>query len=227
MADDKDRKSIPLEPDLITDEEERARAEVTNALRQFDRVQELVDLWITSDQPRRLRASVILDLQRLAVEGVSAFAGVYRASGVEIGGSRHKPPPAYVVPGLVEELCDYVDEHWGRSAIHLAAYVMWRLNWIHPFVDGNGRTSRALGYFLLCARLGARLPGTHSLPELIARDKGPYYAALEAADAAADEGRLDLSSLERLLERLLARQFVEVVNLAAGGASPEDPPKLH
>jgi hypothetical protein len=32
------------------------------------------------------------------------------------------------------------------TAIHLAAYLMWRLNWIHPFADGNGRTARMTSY---------------------------------------------------------------------------------
>jgi len=78
------------------------------------------------------------------------MAGNYRPSDIKIEGSRHQPVGAHLVPEKVEELCDYVNEHWDLSAIHLAAYVMWRLNWIHPFADGNGRTSRALSYLILC-----------------------------------------------------------------------------
>ena len=32
---------------------------------------------------------------------------------------------------------------------------------------GNGRTSRALSYLVMCARLGYRIPGTHTIPEQI------------------------------------------------------------
>jgi Fic family protein len=46
------------------------------------------------------------------------------------------------------------------TPIHLAAYLMWRLNWIHPFADGNGRTSRIISYVVLSIRAGAILPGT-------------------------------------------------------------------
>jgi Fic family protein len=45
----------------------------------------------------------------------------------------------------IEFMCDYVNDRWAEaSAVHLCAYVLWRLNWIHPFGDGNGRTARAI-----------------------------------------------------------------------------------
>lgn len=99
--------------------------------------------------------------------------------------------------------------HWDdRSPFHLAAYVMWRLNWIHPFVDGNGRTTRAVSYYVLCAKLGFHMPGVTTVPEMIAQNKDPYYTALEAADAAERQGRLDVSEMEHLLSDLLAKQMV-------------------
>jgi Fic family protein len=102
-------------------------------------------------------------------------------------------------------------------ALHLAAYVMWRINWIHPFDDGNGRTARAASYLVLCVKLGYRLPGKRSLLDLIVDNKQPYYAALEAADAArADNNRIDVSALEGLLERLLAAHLVGVLEEAKG-----------
>ncbi|MBL8221394.1 MAG: Fic family protein, partial [Bryobacterales bacterium] len=33
--------------------------------------------------------------------------------------------------------------------------VMWRLNWIHPFFGGNGRTARSASYLVLCASLNS------------------------------------------------------------------------
>jgi Fic family protein len=82
---------------------------------------------------------------------------------------------------MVEDLCDYVNGQWTtRTALHLAAYVMWRLNWIHPFTDGNGRTSRAASYLVLCLRLGYLLPGRRTIPDQIAEDRTRYYKALEA-----------------------------------------------
>jgi Fic family protein len=91
------------------------------------------------------------------------------------------------------------------------------MNWIHPFVDGNGRTSRAVSYLVLCVRLGYRLPGTTTIPEQISRNKDPYYQALEAADNANTSGKLDLTEMERLLESLLANQLVSVLDSARSG----------
>jgi len=84
---------------------------------------------------------------------------------------------------------------------------MWRLNWIHPFADGNGRTSRAVSYLGLSCGLNLELTGTITVPDLIVRDKIPYYDALDAADAAWKAGRLDVSDMETLIQRLLAEQL--------------------
>jgi Fic family protein len=84
--------------------------------------------------------------------------------------------------------------------------------------DGNGRTARALSYLLLCARLGYRLPGTNTIPEQISKDKTPYYKALEAADKEwAENKKVDLSVLEKLLGDLLANQLVSVHDQATSG----------
>ncbi len=168
-----ERKSKPLPAEIPTDLDEIARREARNALRQFDAVVEIINDALQSDRPFKLRPSTALELSRLAIEGTNEFAGVYRPHEIGIEGSKHQPPPAKDVPALVEEMCDYVSESWHRSPIHLAAYIMWRVNWIHPFSDGNGRTARALSYAALCIRMGYRLPGEKTIPAPIAEDKFP------------------------------------------------------
>ncbi len=222
-----DRHSQALAAELITDEAEKARREARNGILQFDHVTKLIEEFIDPERPFKLRPSTLLALNRTALDGINAYAGNYRPGPVTIGGSKHVPPGAHLVPELVEDLCDYVNLHWGdRSPIHLAAYVMWRLNWIHPFADGNGRTARAVSYLVLCVKSGMRLPGRKTIPEQIATNKRPYYDALESADEAARSGAMDLSALERLLSDLLAAQLVEVHQLAgeaaAGTRQPSD-----
>jgi Fic family protein len=96
---------------------------------------------------------------------------------------------------------------------------VWRLNWIHPFTDGNGRTSRAVSYLVLCVRLGYPLPGTNTIPEQIAADKRAYYDALEAADEVLKrDGRVDVTKLEKLLEAYLSAQLIGVIEQATGAS---------
>ena len=211
MSADNTRHSRARDAEIITDPDELARQEARNGLRQFDRVVEMVEYFVHSERSFKLRPSQLLDLHRIALDGISSYAGNWRPAGIEIGGSKHQPVGAHQVPEMVEELCDYVNENWHvRSAIHLSAYVMWRLNWIHPFTDGNGRTSRAVSYFVLCMRTGYLLPGKKTIPDQIAADRTPYYRALEAADQAAKGGVVDLAQMEELLSELLANQLLAV-----------------
>lgn len=220
QADD-DRHSQAASPELITDPYAKARREARNGLRQFDTAVEVIDHWLKQpERPFRLRPSLVQHLHRVALDGLSAFAGNWRPAGVTIQGSKHEPVGAHLVAEHVEEMCDYVNDEWdAKPAIHLSAYVMWRLNWIHPFDDGNGRTSRMLSYVVLCIRSGQQLPGKNTIPEQISRDKKSYYHALDAADAACKEGRIDVARLEELLSGLLANQLLEAYKTATGSTN--------
>jgi Fic family protein len=104
-----------------------------------------------------------------------------------------------------------VHENWtiGDDPMMLPAYALWRLNWIHPFVEGNGRTARAACYYLICLKAGGILPGKKIVPERIRENRGPYYAALEAADKHWDNGDFDVSELAGFLGNLLKDQLAE------------------
>ncbi|MEM7729317.1 MAG: Fic family protein [Pseudomonadota bacterium] len=163
-------------------------------------------------QRYRLRPSTILALHRAAVDGIDAYAGAYRPGGVTISRSHHAPPPADAVAEMVEDLCDWVNDHWDdRAPTELAARVLWEICWIHPFTDGNGRTARAVAYLVLLVAYGLVLPGTLTVPEQISEDRRPYYAALEAADTARDEtGVADVSAMAAYLEGMVERQLETV-----------------
>jgi Fic family protein len=219
------RHSKADEPELIKDPEERAHAEAANGLRQFDAgkaaAQEAIDRISSGDYRFRLRPSLIMGLHREALEGINRFAGAYRPGAVSITKSKHSPPPRFRVPELVEDMCDYVNENWdSKSALHLSAYVMWRLNWIHPFDDGNGRTSRISSYVVLMIRSGFILPGTPAIPDQIVLDRSGYFRALDEADAACREGRVDVSSMEELLGNMLAKQLAGFYTSAGGKLPP-------
>jgi len=117
---------------------------------------------------------------------------------------------------MVDDMCKYINENFGKSPLHLAAYVMWRHNWIHPFMGGNGRTSRGLSYLILNIRLGFNLPGQNTIAQQIEKNRKPYIDALEAADDSARNGEVDLSEMEELLSNMLAAQLLFVHGTARG-----------
>jgi Fic family protein len=200
---------------LITDPVKKAEKEASNALLQADRVKEYIIQSIDRGGKFKLRPSTLLDLNRCAIDGLDAYAGSWRPGGVKINKSSHKPPDGHLVAELVEDLCDYVNDNWlTSSSIHLAAIVMWRLNWIHPFTEGNGRTSRAASYLVLCAREQILLPGGYSIPEQIVENRTPYYQALEDGDRNFQENGGELNAdvvpaMEQLLAGMLAKQLTE------------------
>jgi Fic family protein len=126
-------------------------------------------------------------------------------------------------------MCAYVNDHWNdTSALHLCAYVLWKLNWIHPFSDENGRTARAVAYVVLSTKLDSLLPGSPTIPEQIAGDKKPYYTALEAADRALKDGKADVSELEHMLDGMLAKQLLSAAKEASGESNSSlDTKTLH
>lgn len=70
------------------------------------------------------------------------------------------------------------------SHFFLDAYVLWKINPIHPFINGNGRTARVTCYFILCAREGQWIAVDPILPELLREEphRSRYIDALKYAD---------------------------------------------
>jgi hypothetical protein len=63
------------------------------------------------------------------------------------------------------------------------------------------------------------LPGTPTIPDEIVDNRGPYFDALDAADAAFRAGTVDVSRMKELLGGLLAKQLASFYQ-AVGGKLP-------
>ena len=112
-------------------------------------------------------------LNHVAVANISQFGGRFRREPIYVG--NHKPPHFNDVNDWMDRFISMVQENWYVwSPTELAAFGLWRLNWIHPFIEGNGRTARAMCYFLLCVRSGSLLPGRRIVPERIKDDRNGY-----------------------------------------------------
>lgn len=183
------------------------RIEEKNLVRQYDLMTNCIEIGLS--QGRRVFDKYMLwDLNHVAVANISQFGGRFREEPIYVG--THKPPHFRDVPELMDQFISSVHENWYNwTATELAAYGLWRLNWIHPFIEGNGRTARAASYYLLCVRSGGLIGGRKIVPERIRDDRKPYYAALAAADGAWEKGDLDISDMEDYLAALLQEQLRE------------------
>jgi len=119
-----------------------------------------------------LSQHVIKALNFQAITCLHTNAGEYRPCPVTVG--QHTPPDHYRVPALMDDFVNTVNRWWEQDAVALATYVLWRINNIHPFINGNGRTARAACYFVLCLKSGGWLRGATILPELIRQNHNEY-----------------------------------------------------
>lgn len=94
---------------------------------------------------------VLMDLHGLVLRGIDRHnAGRYRQVNVRILGAEHIPPEPYELPQLMHDYFAFY-ERYGRSGhpVIIAAEMHERLVTIHPFIDGNGRTSRLVMNLIL------------------------------------------------------------------------------
>jgi Fic family protein len=153
-----------------------------------------------------LSQHVIKALNFQAITCLHTNAGEYRPCPVTVG--EHRPPEHYRVPALMDDFVNSVNRSWEQTdPVVLATYVLWRINNIHPFINGNGRTARASCYFVLCVKAGGWLPGETILPELIRQNHAEYVTALQVGHERFAAGALDLSRLHSFVSRLLEQQL--------------------
>ena len=164
-----------------------------------------------------LSQSLIKAFNFHAITCLHVNAGEYRPCKVYIGNSDHKPPDHYRVQALMDDFVNQVNAYYGSSnfdPVYLAAYALWRLNWIHPFINGNGRTARITAYYLLCIAFGGLLLGAPILPELIRQNRDGYVAGLKEADESLNQGHPpNLESLHKLISDLLTEQISASANI--------------
>ena len=149
----------------------------SNYARQFEFLRSLVDASLASETPF-LSQTVIKALNYHAMACLHSFAGEYRPCEVDVG--EYEPPQHYRVDDLMDDFVNQVNRQWQSSdAILLSSYVLWRLNHIHPFVNGNGRTARAACYFVLCVKSGGWLGGEKYTPYFATPEQGGLYRSVK------------------------------------------------
>lgn len=185
-----------------------ARVQEQNLLRQYDLLANCIEI----GHRKGIEAFdkyTLWSLNAAAVSNIAQFGGRFREQPIYVG--HHRPPHFSTVGNLMDQFISLIHENWDiiDHPTILPAYALWRMNWIHPFIEGNGRTARAACYYLICLRAGQLLPGKKIVPERIRENRVPYYAALQAADRHWEQGDFDVSELADYLQGLLAAQLSE------------------
>lgn len=139
--------------------------EVTNHAKAFAYVRKCV----AEEKP--LTEAIVKDIHAMLMENI-LIGGVYRNVEVRITGARHKPPAPSEMYRQVKDFYTDLTCRTEYNAIELAAWTHAEFVKIHPFIDGNGRTSRML--------MNYQLMNAGFLPVSIAKeDLLSYFEALE------------------------------------------------
>ncbi len=149
--------------------------EVINHIEAIDYVDSLVQ------ENQALSERHIKNIQQLVLRQIdNDNAGVYRRVMVRIGGARHIPPAPVLVAGEMQDfIAWYMEKALSLHPVERAAHVHANFAKIHPFIDGNGRTSRLLMNFEL---MKAGYP-----PAIIEiGQRFSYYQALDKAHTEKD-----------------------------------------
>lgn len=146
----------------------------------------------------------VLSIHNLILRGINPEdAGRYRKVQVMIKGSSFMPPQPFLVSKEMEDFFIWYETN--KNSLHpivLAAELHERLVTIHPFIDGNGRTSRLVMNLILLQNgyVIANIKGDYE-------SRIKYYNALETAQTKNDKGdflifvaQIEKESLERYLE---------------------------
>ena len=132
---------------------------------------------IDSNKKNTFSENLIRSLNQIVQQNIDKeWAGRYRNSAVIIGGADHRPPEALEIPKMMNNLIDWVGDNKKKMhPVELASILHHKLVYIHPFFDGNGRTSRLAMNIIL---MQAGFP----LVIVMKNDRKRYYKTLSLAD---------------------------------------------
>lgn len=134
----------------------------------------------SSQAPKKLTLSFLIDLHKLVLSGISPEAGNLRKESSAIfnqaGVAIYITPPPGQVPNLLKNLIGRINSSKEPGPV-TAAMSHFSFEKIHPFLDGNGRIGRLLSTFIL-KNTGYGFRGLVSLEEYIEAKRQTYYDLL-------------------------------------------------
>jgi len=144
------------------------------------------------------------------VRGDKAAPGEYRkvqnyVVNSATGQTIFTPPPAGEVPALMAEMVAWLNEPGQVHPVFTSGMAQFQLVHIHPFLDGNGRTSRLLSTLCLY-RVGYDFKRLFTISEYYDRNRAAFYATIQSVR----ERDMDMTVWLEYFVEGLATQLYEV-----------------
>lgn len=189
----------------------QANVDDTRELLNYRSAFELVSNYLDSGEP--ITESLIREIHRRLVEGVrggQGGPGLYRTVqnfvvSSTTGAIIYTPPPPEDVPPMMHDFVDWLRADTGIHPVLVSGIAQFQLVHIHPFLDGNGRTSRLLSTLCLY-RTGYDFKRLFTISEYYDRDRTRFYQAIQSVR---DQG-MDLTNWLEYFVHGLGTQLAEV-----------------
>ena len=208
--------SLAIEGNTLSEDEVRDIIDGKNIVAPIKEIQEVKNAIATYELYPTLNPFDMKDLLKahsVMMQALVDDAGRFRRGGVGVFGERglvHMAPPADRVPTLMYELFEWLQDSKDHLLIRSCVF-HYEFEFIHPFIDGNGRTGR-LWQSLILGRLH---PLFEHLPveNMVYANQQAYYDAITASTHAGQSGPFIDFMLKEIYKTLKSHQGEELNNV--------------
>ena len=208
--------SLAIEGNTLSEDEVRDIIDGKNIVAPIKEIQEVKNTIATYELYPTLNPFDMKDLLKahgVMMQALVDDAGRFRRGGVGVFGERglvHMAPPADRVPTLMYELFEWLKDSKDHLLIRSCVF-HYEFEFIHPFIDGNGRTGR-LWQSLILGRLH---PLFEHLPveNMVYANQQAYYDAITASTHAGQSGPFIDFMLKEIYKTLKSHQGEELNNV--------------
>lgn len=227
--------SLAIEGNELTEDQVRDIINGKNVIAPLREIQEVKNAIATYDLFPTLNPFDEKDLLRAHSTMMQALVdnpGKWRTSGVGVFGETgcvHLAPPANMVPTLMADLFDWLKNSEDHLLIRSCVF-HYEFEFIHPFIDGNGRTGRLWQSLILSQLhpLFAHLP----VENMVFSNQQAYYDTITASTAAGESTPFIEFMLGEILATLArgeadkAEREVEFIPIKVQGKFPNNIPNI-
>ncbi|TET13600.1 MAG: Fic family protein [Actinobacteria bacterium] len=173
---------------LLIDNKIAAWEKDKNEVLNYVRVLEYIDK-LGEKKVKEITEDIILKIHQLNTKGIlpEHQSGFYRKVPVAVvngyGRVIFQPPPVSRITTLMKDFISWLNSDQAQELypVLLSGISHYEFVRIHPFIDGNGRTARALATLILYLK-GFDTKRFFALDDYYNEDRDRYYAALQTVD---------------------------------------------